>query len=119
MKHSMKPKRRDNNVEDVQSEAARAGTSTSVDEKINETDNMLKNHNVYDANYDSDYDDVEDNYAAVITDDHSLRELERFNVQVHSRFHQGMNNYPWKPSKRIGSERIKNSFWLKPSVMHN
>ena len=44
---------------------------------------MQSKNNIYDANYDSDYDDLENNCVAVITHDHKFREVEPVNVQVH------------------------------------
>ena len=77
-----KPKAKINNVEDVHSEAATVGTSIS-DEQVNQLDNMLGKHNINDANYYSDYDDLEDNCVAVILHDHKFREVQSVNVNVH------------------------------------
>ena len=65
----MQPKARVNNVEDAQSGAATVGTSPSVDIQVNQIDNMLKQHKTYDPNYDSKYDETEDNCVAVIASD--------------------------------------------------
>ena len=45
-------------------------------------DSMLQKHNIYGANYDSDYDYLENNWVAVITNDRNLRELERVKMQL-------------------------------------
>ena len=43
---------------------------------------MLKKHNIYYANYDSNYGKRDDNCVAVIKNDQTLREVEPVNVPV-------------------------------------
>ena len=50
-KNPMKSKPRVNNVKDITSETATVGTSSTVEEQVNQIDNMLKKHNIYGANY--------------------------------------------------------------------
>ena len=38
---------------------------------------------MYDAYYDSDYDELEYIYVATVTDDHNVRKVESVNVRVH------------------------------------
>ena len=78
----MKTNRRINNVEDIQSEAATVGTSQSVDAQVNQFDYMLKRHNLYDANYDSGYVELEDNSVAVITDNLKFSKVEPLTVHI-------------------------------------
>ena len=59
-----------NNVEDKKSESDTVGASPSVDEEVNNINNKLEKHNLYDANYNFDCDELDDNCMALITDDH-------------------------------------------------
>ena len=78
----MKQKPRYKNVDDTSSEAATIGTSATVAEQVNQIDTMLHRQSTYDANYDSDYDEFEDNCVAVISDGDNIREVEPFNMQI-------------------------------------
>ena len=60
-KDPYKPKPRVNNVYNFISEAATVGTSTTAAEEVNHIDRLLQKQGIYDANYDSDYDDYDDN----------------------------------------------------------
>ena len=60
-KQQIKPKRRVNNVDNTNSEAARVGTSASVGEQVNHIDRLLQKHCIYDTIFDSDYHDFDDN----------------------------------------------------------
>ena len=71
----MNPEPRINNVEDVKSDAATMGTLPSADKQVNQLDNLPRKHKIYNENYDSDYDEIEDNYVAIITDDHNFRDV--------------------------------------------
>ena len=62
-----KPKPRVNNIDDSVSEAATVGTSTTAVEQVNNIDRLLKQQGIYDANYDSDYDDYNGNCVATIS----------------------------------------------------
>ena len=65
-----------NNVDDSISKAAKVGTSSTVGEQVNHIDRLLQKQGVYDANYDSDYDDYDDNCVATIFIDSETREVE-------------------------------------------
>ena len=56
-KQSYKPKPRVNNIDDTVSEAATVGTLATVWEHVNHIDSLFQKQSIYDANYDSDYDD--------------------------------------------------------------
>ena len=43
---------------------------------------MMQKHGIHDANYDSDYDNFEDNCVAIISDSDSIRELEPVNMHI-------------------------------------
>ena len=78
----MKPKHRVNNIDDTSSEAADFGTSATVGEQVNQIDAMMSKNSIYDANYDSDYDNFDDNCVAFITDSDSIREVEPVNMHI-------------------------------------
>ena len=59
-KHQYKPKPRVNNVDDSVSEAATVGTSATAAKQVNNIDRLLQKQGIYDAIYDSDYDDYDD-----------------------------------------------------------
>ena len=63
-KQQIKPKRRVNNVDDTTSEAATVGTSASVGEQVNHIDRLLQKRSIYDAIFDFDCDDFDDNCFA-------------------------------------------------------
>ena len=81
-KHPYKPKPRVNNVDDSISEAAMVGTSATVTEQVNHIDRLLQKQGIYDANYDSDYDDYDGNYVAAISINSDTREVEPVNLDV-------------------------------------
>ena len=66
-KQPSKPKPRVNYVDDSVSEAATVGTSTTAAEQVNNISKLLQQKSIYDANYDSDYDDYNDNCVAAIS----------------------------------------------------
>ena len=71
-----------NNVDDSLSEAATVGTSATVGEQINHIYRLLQKHSIYDANYDSDYDDSDDNCFATIYISNASREVEPVNLNI-------------------------------------
>ena len=77
-----KPKPRVNNVDDSVSEAATVGTSTTAVEQVNNIDRLLKQQSIYDANYDSDYDDYNDNCVVTISVKSDTREVEPVNLDI-------------------------------------
>ena len=81
-KNLIKQKPRLNNVDDASSEAAMIGTSSTVEEQVNQIYPMLGKPNIYDSNYDSDDDDFDGNCLAVISVSNSLRELEAVIMQI-------------------------------------
>ena len=82
LKIQMKPKSSVNNVDDTSSEAANTGTSATVGDKVNQIDNMIQKHSIYDASIDSDHDAFDDNCVAVIYDSHNIREVEPVNMHI-------------------------------------
>ena len=73
------------NVDDASSEAATVGISATVEEHLNQIDSMVRQRNIYNAKYDSDYDDVDDNCLAVISESNNLREVELVNMKIQFR----------------------------------
>ena len=59
-KQPNKPKPRVDYVDDSVSEAATVGTSATAAEQVNNMNRLLQQQSIYDANYDSDYDDYDD-----------------------------------------------------------
>ena len=59
------------------------GTSATVGEQVNLIDRLLQKHSIYDANYDSDYDDFDDNCVATISTNENIREVEPVNVNIY------------------------------------
>ena len=78
----MKRKPRISNVDDTTSEAATIGTSVTVGEQVNQIETMFQGHSIYDANYDSDYDEFDDNCVAVISDRDNIRKVETVSVNI-------------------------------------
>ena len=81
-KQASKPRSRVNYVDDSISEAATVGTSTSVAEQVNKISKLLQQKSIYDANYDSDYDDYDDNCVAAISYKTDAREVEPVNLDI-------------------------------------
>ena len=81
-KHPYKPKPRVNNVDDSVSEAATVGTSATAAEQFNNIDRLLQQQSIYDANYDSDYDDYNDNCVAPISIKSDTREVEPVHLDI-------------------------------------
>ena len=69
-------------MEDSISEAAKVGTSSTVGEQFNHIDRLLQKHGIYDAKYDSDYDDNDDNCVATISINSDTREVEPLNLDI-------------------------------------
>ena len=105
----MKPKPRVNNVDDISSEAATIGTFAAMEEQGNQIDAMMQRHSIYDSNDDSNYDDIEDNCVAVISDSDSIRRSgdrkDAYSIRKHwnkgsGGFGERLQYYKGKPSKR-------------------
>ena len=58
------------------------GTSTTAVEQVNNIDRLLKQQSIYDANYDSDYDDYNDNCVATISIKSDSRKVEPVNLDI-------------------------------------
>ena len=58
------------------------GTSTTAAEQVNNIDRLLQQQSIYDANYDSDYDDYNDNCVATISVKSDTREVEPVNLDI-------------------------------------
>ena len=86
----MKPKAPVINVDDLTSEAATIGTSATVGELVNQIEALIQKHRIYDANYDSDYDDFDENCVALISDSDNVREVEL--VNTHTQFRNTETN---------------------------
>ena len=81
-KHPYKPRPKVNNADDSISEAATVGTSATVGEQVNHIDKLLQKQGIYDAIYDSDYDDYDDNCVATISINSDTREVEPVNLDI-------------------------------------
>ena len=57
-------------------------TSASVGEQVNHIDRLLQKHSIYDANYDSDYNDFDDNCVATISTNDNIREVEPLTANI-------------------------------------
>ena len=125
-KHSFKTKPRVNNYDDSISETATLETSATVGEQVNHIDRLLQKHSIYDANYDSHYDDYDDNCVATISINNNTREVEPVNLNicigntstkalVHSRSVCTIIN---KSLATAAVSDCKESFWIQSSEMH-
>ena len=81
-KEPIKPKPRVNYVDDSISEAATVGTSATAADQVNNINEFLQQQVIYDANYDSDYDDFDDNCVAAISIQNNVREVEPVNLEI-------------------------------------
>ena len=81
-KEHIKPKPRVNYVDDSISEAATVGTSATAADQVNNINKILLQQSIYDANYDSDYDDFDDNCVAAISIQNNIREVEPVNLEI-------------------------------------
>ena len=81
-KQPFQPKPRVNNVEDSISETAIVGFSATVGEQVNHIDRLLQKHSIYNANYDSDYDDYDENCVATISIKNNTREVDSVNLNI-------------------------------------
>ena len=81
-KQPNKPKPRVNYVDDSVSEAATVGKSATAAEQVNNINRILQQQSIYDANYDSDYDDYDDNCVAAISIQNDAREVEPVNLDI-------------------------------------
>ena len=93
------------------------GTSATAKEQLNQIDSMLKQQNVHDSNYDSDYGDLDENCVAVISDSDSLREVETVNMQIYfgnkeTKAFVSLERLHYiylKPNKRVDNEQQRES----------
>ena len=81
-KEPIKPKPRVNYVDDSVSEAATVGTSATAADQVNNINRHQQQQSFYDANYDSDYDDYDDNCVAAISIQTDVREVEPVNLEI-------------------------------------
>ena len=81
-KDPIKPKPRVNYVDDSVSEATTVGTSTTAADQENNINRLLQQQSIYDANYDSDYDDYHNNCVAAISIQYNAREVEPVNFDI-------------------------------------
>ena len=81
-KQPSKPKPRVNYVDDSISKAARVGISATAAEQLNNISKLLQQKSIYDANYDSEYDDYNDNCVAAISIKTDTREIEPVNLVI-------------------------------------
>ena len=54
-------------------------TSATAAKQVNNIDRLLQQQSIYDANYDSDYDDYNDNCVATVSIKSNTREVEPVN----------------------------------------
>ena len=81
-KEPIKPKPRVNYADDSISVAATVGTSATAADQVNNINKLLQQQSIYDANYDSDYDDFDDNCVAAISIQNNVREVEPVNLEI-------------------------------------
>ena len=81
-KEPINSKPRVNYVDDSISEAANVGTSATAADQVNNINKLLQQQSIYDANYDSDYDDFDDNCIAAISIQNNVREVEPVNLEI-------------------------------------
>ena len=126
-KQANKPRSRVNYVDDSISEAATVGTTTSVTEQVNNISKLLQQKSIYDANYDSDYDDYDDNCVAAISYNTDAREVEPVNLDIR------VGNTSTKALVDSGSVctiinksladkvvlECKNSYWIQSPEIHD
>ena len=126
-KHPYKPKPRVNNVDDSTSEAATVGTSATAAEQVNHIDRLLQKQGIYDANYDSDYDDYDNNCVATTSINGETREVEPANSDI------CVGNTKTKSLEDSGSvctiinkslantvvSERKESYWVQSPEMHD
>ena len=103
------------------------GTSATAAELVNNIDRLLQKQGIYDANYDSDYDDYDDNCVATISIKSDTRELEPVNLDI------CVANTKTKALVDLGSvctiinkylaktvvSECKGSYWLQSPEMHD
>ena len=81
-KQPSKPKPRVNYVDDSISKAATVGTSATAAEQLNNISKLLQQKSIYDVNYDSEYDDYNDNCVAANSIKTDTREIEPVNLVI-------------------------------------
>ena len=81
-KQPSKPKPRVNYVDDSVSQAATVGTSTTAAEQVNNISKLLQQKSIYDANYDSDSDEYNNNCVAAISIKTDTRQVEPVNLVI-------------------------------------
>ena len=77
-KQPNKPKPRVNYVDDSVS----VGTSATAAERVNNINRLLQQQSIYDANYDSDYDDYDGKFVAAISIQNDAREVEPVKLDI-------------------------------------
>ena len=77
-------------VDDTISKAATIGASATVGKQMNQIKDMVQRHSIYDANYDSDSDDVDDNCVSVTSDNDNIKSGAGKNAYT-IRKHRGKN----------------------------
>ena len=78
----MKPKPRFNNVDETTSEAGTVGASATAGEQVNQIETIFQNNSIYDAIYDFDYDEFDDNCVAIISDTDNIRRVKPVNLNL-------------------------------------
>ena len=126
-KHPYKPRPKVNNVDDSISEAATVGTSATVGEQVNYIDRLLQKHSIYDANYDSDYDDYDDNCVATNSINSDTREVEPVNWDIcigstQTKALVGSGSVCTIINRSLATTVVsecKESFWVQSPEMHD
>ena len=126
-KHPYKPRLKVNNVDDSFSEAATVGTSATVGEQVNHIDRLLQIQGIYDANYDSDYDDYDDNCVATISIISDTREVEPENLDFcigksKTKVLVDSGSVCTIINKRLATTVVsecKENFWVQSPEMHD
>ena len=81
-KQRNKPKPRVNYVDYSVSEAATVGTSATAAEQVNNINRLLQQQSIYDANYDSDYDNYDDSCVAATSIQNDARGVEPVKLDI-------------------------------------
>ena len=126
-KNPYKPELRVKDVDDTISEVATVGTSATTAEQVNHIDRLLQKQGIYDANYDSDYDDYDDNCVATISINNDTREVEPVNLficvgitKTKALLDSGsVCTIVFKILANTVVSECKESYWVQPTEMHD
>ena len=103
------------------------GTSATAAEQFNNIDRLLQQQSIYDANYDSDYDDYNDNCVATISIKNDTREVETVNLDICVGNTKTKALVDWGSVCTIINKSLANtvvseckeSYWIQSPEMHD